>query len=243
MRAVLVRVGADASYGRWNGPVDHESGEFVYIPIPESRDEFVDGCRRDYSEVSATLRRFAARHPEAPAELPPHLPGTPMHLDPDFEHLTYGDVGNRRGSFIAGMTRGDAIVFYAGLRPVTPCEHRLLYAIIGLYIVDEVVTATSVSDARRHENAHTRKQVISPTDIVVRAQPGVSGRFRRCIPIGSFRDRAYRVRADLLHAWGGLSVTDGYIQRSAVPPRFNNPQQFVAWLNEQQPQIERGNWA
>lgn len=242
MRAVLVRVGSDASYGRWNAPVDHDSRDFLYVPIPESRDEFVEGGRRDYAELAPSLRRFADQYPGAPMGLPAHLPGTPMHLDPDFDHLTYGDVGNRRGSYIAQMTRGDAIVFYAGLKPRAPCEHRLLYAIIGLYLVHEVVKATSIADDRRHENAHTRKKMVSANDIVVRAQPGVSGRFRRCIPIGGFRDRAYRVRRDLLERWGGLSVNDGYIQRSAVPPRFNDPARFMTWLQEQRPELDRSNW-
>jgi hypothetical protein len=37
MRAILVRGTVDHSYGRWNGPVDPKSGQFVYIPIPEKQ--------------------------------------------------------------------------------------------------------------------------------------------------------------------------------------------------------------
>jgi hypothetical protein len=33
MKAVLVRVGIDQTYGRWNGPVDTDSRQFVYVPI------------------------------------------------------------------------------------------------------------------------------------------------------------------------------------------------------------------
>jgi len=153
-----------------------------------------------------------------------------MHLDPDFRELTYGNVGNRKGARIKEMRQGDLIVFYAGLRPITECESPLLYALVGLYVVDEVVLAKDVPEKRRHENAHTRRAKVSPSDIVVRAAKGVSGRFDRCIPVGEYRNRAYRVKREVLEAWGGLSVNDGYIQRSAVPPWFLKPEKFYRWF-------------
>ena len=111
------------------------------------------------------------------------------------------------------MTEGDLlVVFYSGLRPICPMKDRLIYALVGLYVVRDVVPAPNVPGNLRHENAHTRKKKIGKHDIVVRAKPGVSGRLERCIPIGEWRDRAYRVRKDLLKAWGGLTVRDGYIQ-------------------------------
>jgi hypothetical protein len=38
MNIQLVRVGADqtAAGGHWNGAIDSESGEFVYVAIPET---------------------------------------------------------------------------------------------------------------------------------------------------------------------------------------------------------------
>ena len=38
MKIMLVRVGADQSDGggSWNGPVDSQSRDFVYVAIPES---------------------------------------------------------------------------------------------------------------------------------------------------------------------------------------------------------------
>jgi hypothetical protein len=153
-----------------------------------------------------------------------------MHLDPDFECLTYGDVGSRRGAGMVGMAEGDLLVFYGGLRPIHRCEHRLIYALAGMYVVQEVISASAVPQDRWHENAHVRKLKRGATDIVVRAKPGVSGRFERCIPIGEWRDGSYRVRRDILKAWGGLSVKNGFIQRSAVPPTFTRPDRFTAWV-------------
>jgi hypothetical protein len=147
--------------------------------------------------------------------------------------LTYGDVGDRRGAYLGEMTQGDVVVFYAGLRSIDPNATQLIYAIVGLFVVDEVVAAADVPPERFDENAHTRKRKRGNSDIVVRAIPGQSGRLSRCLPIGEYRNKAYRVRSALLRKWGGLSVNDGYIQRSAVPPRFLRPEKFVRWLDTQ----------
>jgi hypothetical protein len=58
---------------------------------------------------------------------------------------------------------------------------------------------------------------------VVRAKPKISGRLEKCLPIGSFRVPAdqpqkrasYRVNSEILATWGGLSIADGFLQRSA----------------------------
>jgi len=246
MRATLVRIGVDNAYGHWNAPADPDSGEFVYVPIPENMGtQFHSGSERPYSLALPALRRFASdrgldvrRDLRMPAELEHRV----MHLDPDFETLTYGDVGHRRGSNMRSMERGDLIVFYAGLRPTKKLAERLIYALVGLYVVDEVVAAVNVEPARRDENAHTRKLKPGETDIVVRAQAGCSGRFRRFIDIGEFRDRAYRVRPDILDAWGDLSVKNGYLQRSAVPPRFLDPERFMRWFEAQDAELLQLNW-
>jgi hypothetical protein len=155
-----------------------------------------------------------------------------MHLDPDFDYLTYGE-GPKAKQFRQSppLSDGDLIVFYAGLEDVhTP--RPLVYALIGLYVVDEVVAAASVPPARWHECAQTRV-VPPPKDVVVRAKKGVSGRLDRCLHIGSWRNNAYRVFPHLLQAWGGLSVNDGWITRNAVAPSFLNPMQFYQWFQNE----------
>ena len=125
------------------------------------------------------------------------------------------------------------MVFYASLRPVRACEHRLVYAIIGVFRVAEAVRLADVPSGRWHENAHTRRSDRNSTDIIIRGDPARSGRLRSCIPIGEWRDRSYRVRRDLLREWGGLSCRNGFIQRSAVPPMFIAPERFLAWFERQ----------
>lgn len=243
---MLVRVGIDQAYGKWNGPVDPVTHEFVYIPIPEERATRPD-LATPYSTVAKSLAAFAeGRVVDAKAcALPPPLLGRHMHLDPDFQRLSYGNNPNSRGDIINSLTKNDVVVFYAGLRPCRPGgverSGNLIYAIIGMYWVSEVVELKTVEPARWHENAHTRRVTPTPEDVIVRAAPGTSGRLRRCLPIGDWRDRAYRVLPELLSSWGGLSCRDGYLQRSAIPPTFKEPKRFLEWFDAQVPELIQEN--
>jgi hypothetical protein len=96
-------------------------------------------------------------------------------------------------------------------------------------VIHEILPAISVEMSRWWENAHTRR-VPGETDIVVRAKPTVSGRLQTCIPIGEYRDKAYRVKTDLLDEWGDLTVNDGYLQRSARLPAFRHAERFYDWF-------------
>jgi Nucleotide modification associated domain 3 len=235
VNALLCRVGTDQSIGggSWNGPVDTQSGNFVYVAIPETRPVHA-GLEKPYSVLAPVLSTFGM-------SLPPHLHAQHMHLDPDFDHLTYGDQGERAKQLRANLSGGDLLIFYAGLSDVRT-KTRLVYAIIGVFVVEEIVLAVDVSPTARDINAHSRR-ILQPRaqDLIVRARPGVSGRLQRCLPIGGWRDHAYRVRCDLLEDWGGLSVKNGYIQRSARLPRFLNPERFQRWLNSKTPILLQNN--
>jgi hypothetical protein len=240
MKALLIRVGIDQAYGQWNAPVDAVSREFVYVPIPESpKTEFKEGMRSDYSAFLAAVEMFSDRFGGG-GRPPADLASRASHLDPDFAHLSYGDNGERRGSRVTELLEGDLIVFYSGLRAVQRAS-GLVYAIVGLFVIDRVLRARDLPAAEHFKNAHTRKTNPCGTDVIAFGKPDSSGRLRRCLPIGEFRDRAYRVRTDLLDAWGGLSVNDGYIQRSAVPPWFLSAERFYDWFMGQGPELEACN--
>ncbi len=234
MNGLLVRVGADQSAGggAWNGPVDGASGEFVYVAIPECRPVHA-GLEKPYGALAPSLSRMGR-------ELPPALRDGHMHLDPDFDHLTYGDQGERAKQLRAALHPGDLVVFYAGLAD-TRGAARLVYALIGLLVVDRLERAADASAERRDLNAHSRRASPGAEDVIVFGRPGVSGRLRRCVPVGEWRDRAYRVRRDLLAAWGGVGVADGYLQRSARLPRLLDPPRFLAWLDRQGPELVGAN--
>jgi hypothetical protein len=233
MRGLLVRVGVDQTFGGWNAPVDPDTGAFVYVSIPEDA-RFARGLATPYRLVAPALRELGG------IALPRALQRRNMHLDPDFAALSYGDRA-RRGRALLGFERDDVVAFYAGLRPTRACAHRLVYAVIGVYRVAEVVRAGDVPAARRGDNAHTRRARVEPSDVIVRARAGCSGRLARSVSIGEWRDGAYRVRRDLLAAWGGLSCRDGYLQRSGVPPRLLEPRRFLDWLDRQRVELVASN--
>jgi hypothetical protein len=119
---------------------------------------------------------------------------------------------------------------------------QLTYAIIGLYVIDTIVDATAVPRSQWDDNAHTRRVLEDgATDIVVRAKPGKSGRVHRCIPIGEFRERAYRVTQPLLQCWGGVSAKNGFLQRSARLPEIRNAVAFYNWFTKQHPTFLASN--
>ncbi len=233
MQGLLIRVGIDQEYGHWNAPVDPDTNEFVFFPIPTDAPQNPE-IATTYQKHLNELSYFCASHGLNPSSLHFPLPASKTtHYDPDFDHMTYGDVKGIRSKPTMELEKGDFIAFYASLKPIKPCEHNLVYALIGLFIVDEIIEAGSVTTARLHENAHTRSLSIEPTDVIVRAQRDKYGLLQHCIPIGEYRDGAYRVKEDLLNIWGGLSVKDGWIQRSAVPPKFENSEKFFKWFKQQ----------
>ena len=242
MKALLVRVGADLSEGGgyFNGLVDSRTNKFVYVPIPESG-ALRAGLNTPYSLLAPALKPFIAK-------LPHRLEALNMHLDPDFEHLTYGDQG-KRALQIQALERGDLIVFYAGLRDINP-NPRLVYAIIGLYVIDTITPATAAPASSWHENAHTRRDLPSTAlDIIVRAKPGVSGRLEKCLQVGSYRTPVgepakrpcYRVDSAVLSKWGGLDNKDGYLQRSGYLPSYLDASGFYDWFLAQKPTFKTAN--
>ena len=226
MQIFLIRVGADQSEGggSWNGPVDSSTGRFVYVPIPEG-----GSVRPGFEKPYGTL----APHLDALGTvLPSHLARKGMHLDPDFEHVTYGDRGNKGAQLAKTLKRGDRLLFYSGLMDIR--SRKLVYALIGTIIVDRVDRAIDCPPARYDENAHTRRVLaIDAMDIIVVGQPTGSGRLARCLPVGEYRNRAYRLMPSILEAWGPASVADGYLQRSAVFPNLKEPEKFLAWWSRQ----------
>ena len=244
MQAILIRVGIDSTTdsGKWNAPCNPKNGDFVYVPIRETNRTNALGTKKRYdNQIIPALDKFSERNNHT-ISLPPYLFDEPMHLDPDFDYLTYGDT-ERRGKPLLKFVEDDLVIFYASLDPIKPITNdKLEYALIGMLVMKEIVQVKDISDTGRFdENAHTRISSPKPTDIVARGKQEVSGRFESYIPIGEYRDDAYRVQRSLLDKWGGLSVKNGYLQRSANPPLFRQPERFFNWLQQQNPQLMQAN--
>lgn len=235
MNALLVRVGADqsAAGGHWNGAINTGTREFVYVAIPENALVY-PGLEKPYAILQPALVRMGR-------PLPPSLAGRHMHLDPDFAHLSYGDQGERARQLRAQLSPSDWLMFYASLADMGN-RGRLVYALIGVLVVEKILLASEIPAVKRDTNAHSRR-VLAPTaqDVVIVGRGGESGRLRQCLPIGEWRAGAYRVREDLLAAWGGLSVNDGWLQRSARLPRFLDPPRLREWFIAQRPELVAAN--
>src|SRR5205823_6395727 len=148
---LLIRVAIDSTSGGWNAPCADDGG-FCYVPMGSSDDLTEDYVRAYHPyrhTVSTFLRDSAHRRTHWPGVLPRW-----GHFDPDFEHLSYGDCGQRATRIRSHLADGGFIVFYAGLRSIHNGE--LCYSIIGFYAVDRVLSGPSVRRPDWHRNAHTR---------------------------------------------------------------------------------------
>ncbi|MFC6717968.1 hypothetical protein ACFQGT_10050 [Natrialbaceae archaeon GCM10025810] len=171
MTVVLAGVGADSTNLGALGPL-YDDGTFEYVPIPEK-------TRR--TRETETLGSWELRNGGAAAELttritpqPVHdgtrtiageeLAAWPLHHDPNFEALTYGE--HRTSGYVSrlrALEPGDVVGFYAGLhRPGRDRAHRYL---IGYVTVEEVAvidpeTPTAEREAileRHADNAHAKR--------------------------------------------------------------------------------------
>ena len=237
MKGVLLRVGCDSTPtgGNWNAPVNLRSLEYVYIPIAghEERYQHLGSCPT-YGTFSSALGRLGVA-------LPLHLtPSMKVHLDPDFTSLTFGEPYLRktgklssRGLTLDRLNAGDFIVFFAGFRAIGhPRSSPLSYCLFGIFYVRSKTFVHDLPIDKRHSCAHGRRKG-AEKDLVIWGDPKRSGRFQKAIPIGEYRNRAYRVTKELLHKWGDLTVKDGYLQRSAIPPFFLDPHKFISWIGRQ----------
>jgi hypothetical protein len=232
-RALLIRVGADSTPlgGSWNPPMDSRTGEFAYVPITEECTTRAD-LRTGYDEAAAACAGFGC-------ELPGHLRRQTSHLDPDFAALTYGDQKSRADQIAAKLGAGDLIAFYASFRDVATTS--LVYALVGLYRIAKLERAGTVADDKRWRSAHTRRDPVRGSEIIVTADPATSGRFRRGVEFCDRRDGAYRIRRDLITEWGGVTVKDGYVQRSGRLPELSDPRRFLTWLTHQDIELVHRN--
>ena len=233
MDGILLRVGCDATEdgGCWNAPVDPATWEYAYVPIPgeEGKHEHISECPT-YKIFERSVERFNIH-------LPPNLSQEKkVHLDPDFGSLTFGEPFIRskkklssRGEIINHLEPGDFIAFYASFRPTAPFVHPLAYCIFGVFHIERKTRVGQLSRDARTMCAHGRRKG-AENDLVIWGTEGKSGRFARAILVGENRDRAYRVTGELLNAWGGLKVKNGYIQRSVRPPFLEYPERFLGWL-------------
>lgn len=240
-KGILIRVGIDQTFGNYNAPMNPETNDYIYMPIPQSSRTFRSGMLTSYMDIKEPFLSWCNKN-GVKIEFPEHLENWNCHLDPDFKYSTYGDQATGRGLRIGALEKGDFLVFFASFKPISPCDYKLVYALYGIMFVKEVLKISQMQATSYHMNAHTRVVDMNREDWVVFANPSSSGRFNKVIPVGEFRNKSYRVKESILDMWGGIGVKDGFIQRSVNPPWFNEPDRFLKWLDSQNVELINNNW-
>jgi len=146
----------------------HDGSSFDYLPIPE-RDRDATTEKTTYSDWYMPEEGTTAD--EYLEEIRPRGDGSlrisgdeigdwPLHHDPNFDALTYGERRPAYVNRLRELDEGDGVVFYTGLRTDAGL-HRYL---VGYFVVNEAVYVGGMEDEearevlRRHpRNAHTKR--------------------------------------------------------------------------------------
>ncbi|WP_136688778.1 Nmad3 family putative nucleotide modification protein [Halorhabdus amylolytica] len=175
MTVILAGVGVDQSNVGRNLPL-YPDGTFEYIPIPEKTAEtdetetFGSWKLRSGGVAADLLSRIrpVPGRDDAWITDPDRIAGWPLHWDPNFDALTYGehrgsvDRRQRYVPLLESLESGDIVAFYAGLAPVDGGDpHRYL---IGYWTVDTVVSTEGLDPngqrrllADHADNAHAKR--------------------------------------------------------------------------------------
>ncbi len=163
MTVVLAGVGADTTNVGTLAPL-YDDGRFEYVPIPEKTRETTE---------TATVGSWALRYDDRTAadlttRIDPQpigdgesavtgaaLESWPLHRDPNFAALTYGEHRERYVSRLRTLEDGDVVGFYAGLRrPDGGRAHRYLIGYFTVGTVDVITPETPREECERILEAH-----------------------------------------------------------------------------------------
>jgi hypothetical protein len=162
MTVLLIGVGADSTNTRPTPPV-YPDGRFEYVPIP---DEHASTEERRYANMTLRHRDVALSayldRVKRNGEWHRDFGEFPLHHDPNFEALTFGDPGKTRSQLLR-LDAGDVLAFYAGLvreGETTPI-HRYL---VGYFTIGSVADFDALRGRDREaalrahrRNAHVKQ--------------------------------------------------------------------------------------
>jgi len=119
-KGLLIRVGIDQTFGNYNAPINPNTNDYIYMPIPQSDDDFKSGMRTSYDDLLPYFKSWCQENSTA-IEFPQHLNNKATHLDPDFDFSTYGDQATGRGLRVGDLKEGDFLAFFASFKPIIKC--------------------------------------------------------------------------------------------------------------------------
>lgn len=157
MTVAMIGVGVDNTNSD-PYPTVYENGTFEYIPIPEAHDStetktYASLARHPQGGRLVEVTEGDERLADALDEIQPspdekirtgaELEQHPLHYDPNFSALTYGEVkaNNRNQLLHLNAAEDDVVAFYTGLTdPASNTPHRY---IIGYFTVNELIDFTT----------------------------------------------------------------------------------------------------
>ena len=243
MTIALLGVGADSTNSSPTPPV-YPDNRFEYIPIPESRGPEGTTERRTYGDselrhqdgsMADYLDHIKPTEADGEKFTGDRLAEWPLHYDPNFEDLTYGE-STSRGAYtqvIRSLSEDDVVAFYTGLSGEdTNYTHRY---IIGYFTVDDII---DFQDLRRDgeevkfsdlptdeqhnliqkhsENAHAKRFEASGTIVDNDGLVIVDGK-----EPGGLLDKAFRISQ---HTGGGHHYLTNELQEKLSPEQGGNPE-------------------
>ena len=176
MTVVFAGVGADDSNVNAHAPL-YDDGRFEYVPIPEKTDTtdeeltYGEWSLRYDDRTAADLSTRLDTYPEDGGARVLHgddVATWPLHHDPNFEAMTYGEHREGFGQYVSRLRRlepGDVVAFYTSL--VTASSERKHRYLVGYFTVDTVTVIEADADheeterllAGHPENAHAKRAV------------------------------------------------------------------------------------
>lgn len=136
MQVVLLRVGIDTGSGGSHGPL-FKDGTFEFVPISDKRNRFGVNLET-YGNTRGPIhgKLLVYYFPDKQRTKAKNLC---LHYDPEFQTFTYGDPSTLKTG-LKKLTKGDLLVFYAGLRG-WDCHREPALYIIGYFEVEKAVVA------------------------------------------------------------------------------------------------------
>jgi len=193
MKAILLRVGIDKSYGALS-PVWGDY-TFKYIPIY-------------YKDIKAKEKKENRTYKHLGLEyyLPAKIRKKKVHLDPELKTFTYGEPGKVKRSTLLNLKKDDLLVFYLGGETQEEPIEIGCY-IFAYFVVKRVYNWNEMNEKERKEaektckeNAHIRSSKSKENLVIVKGS-SESKLLKMCIPISeenkNSRNPRYRASEEM----------------------------------------------
>jgi putative DNA base modification enzyme with NMAD domain len=228
MQLALLRVGIDTGSGGIHGPI-LKNGAFEFLPICDKRNRFGVNQETYGNTKGQILGNLLCGY--FPERWRSKAQGMFIHNDPEFETFTYGDPTVPK-SGLKKLTKGDLLVFYAGLEGWDFSRDPALY-IVGYFEVEKAISAREHSlkelQMEFSKNFHVRHRPVfdNQKDRLVLIKGGSGSRLLKKAELISIQEKNKAGR--LIHVLSPpmrdiFGDFDGHVSIHRSPPRFVFPQ-------------------